>query len=106
MTGLVYCHQDMGALPIGHYKITGLEKVKMEEEFEAESSKYRFYPNESLDEGTLSGDEKQVLDAVIEKFRTFHASEIIDYMHNEKAYKETEDKEIIPFSLAKGIRSF
>ena len=32
MTGLVYCHEDMGALPVGHYKIGGLQFVNMEEE--------------------------------------------------------------------------
>ncbi len=106
ITGLVYCHQDMGALPIGHYKIAGLEKVIMKEEFEGESSKYRFYPNQSLDESYLSDEEKEVLDGVIEKFKMYSASEIIDYMHDEKAYKETENKEIIPFSLAKEIRNF
>lgn len=34
------------------------------------------------------------------------AKEIIDYMHNEKAYIETKPGEIIPFSLAKEIREF
>ena len=32
--------------------------------------------------------------------------EIVDYMHEEKAYAETVDGEIISFSLAKEIRTF
>ena len=35
-----------------------------------------------------------------------YAKDIVDYMHEEKAYKETNAGEIIPFSLAKEIRSF
>lgn len=52
MTGLVYCHEGMGALPIGHYKIGGLQKVCMEEEFDGENIKYRFLPTYN---GKLSG---------------------------------------------------
>ena len=43
---------------------------------------------------------------IIEKFKTFNAKQISAYMHEEVAYKKTEDKEIIPFSLAKQIRDF
>lgn len=106
MTGLVYCHEGMGALPIGHYKIGGLQKVNMEEEFDGESIKYRFLPNKKLDELSLSNEEKKILDMVIDKFKTYTAPQIIDYMHDEIAYKKTEENEIIPFSLAKQIRDF
>lgn len=106
MTGLIYCHEEMGALPIGHYKIGGLQKVKMEEEFDGENIKYRFLPNDKLDESSLSDEEKKILDMVIEKFKSYNASQIIDYMHDEIAYKRTVDKEVIPFSLAKEIRDF
>jgi len=108
MTGLVYCHEDMGALPIGHYKIGGLQRVNVEEEYdyETENIKYRFRPNEKLDETGLSIEERKILDMVIEKFKTKTAPQIINYMHDEVAYKETKDKEIIPFSLAKQIRDF
>lgn len=106
LTGLVYRHEGMGALPIGHYKIGGLEKVIMEEEFNGESISYRFLPNSKLSESDLSDDEKKILDMVIDKFKSFNATEIINYMHDEIAYKETRDKEVIPFSLAKEIRSF
>ena len=106
MTGLVYCHEAMGALPIGHYKIGGLQKVNMEEEFEGDSCKYRFLPNKNLDEASLSDEEKKILDMVIDKFKSYNASQIIEYMHDEIAYKNTVDKEVIPFSLAKENRDF
>lgn len=106
MTGLVYCHEEMGALPIGHYKIGGLQLVMVEEEYDYENVKYRFLPNEKLDEVSLSINERKILDMVIDKFKTYTAQQIIDYMHDEIAYKKTKDKEIIPFSLAKQIRDF
>ena len=106
MTGLVYCHEEMGALPIGHYKIGGLKLVNMEEECDDESVRYHFLPNEKLDEDSLSVEEKEVLDMVIAKFKTYTASQIVRYMHDEVAYNNTSDKEIIPFSLAKQIREF
>ena len=104
MTGLVYCHDDMGALPIGHYQIVGLEKVntKMEEEYEY--TKYHFLPNDKLDESILSDQEKDVLDRVINKFISFNAQEIVRYMHKETAYIKTKDGEVIPFCLAKEIK--
>ena len=106
MTGLVYCHEDMGALPIGHYKIGGLQFVNMEEECDYENVKYHFLPNDKLDESELSLEEKEILDKVIEKFKSYTAQQIIEYMHDEIAYKKTADKEIIPFSLAEQIRDF
>lgn len=106
MTGLVYCHEKMGALPIGHYNICGLERVNVEEEFDGENISYRFLPNNNLDEELLSNNEKEILDKVIEKFKNYKSADIIKYMHEEIAYKETEDKEVIPFTLAAQIRSF
>jgi putative zinc finger/helix-turn-helix YgiT family protein len=106
MTGLVYCHEDMGALPVGHYKIGGLPFVNMEEECQYENVMYHFLPNDKLDESELFAEEKEVLDKVIEKFKSYTAQQIIEYMHDEIAYKNTNDKDIIPFSLAKQIREF
>lgn len=106
MTGLVYRHEAMGALPIGHYKIGSLPNVKMEEESDGESIKYRFLPNRNIDDVSLSDEEKLILDKVIDKFKSYNASEIVDYMHKETAYIKTNDKEIIPFSLASEIKDF
>ena len=64
------------------------------------------YPTVGMDYSILSDREKAILDKVIEKFKNYKAKDIVDYMHEEKAYKETNTGEIIPFSLAKEIRSF
>lgn len=54
----------------------------------------------------MSDDEKAVLDKVITKFKNYKAKEIVNYMHEEKAYTETIPGDIIPFNLAKEIREF
>ena len=107
MTGMVYRHEQMGALPIGHYSLMNLENLNVKEEI---SSNYdmmiHIYPTAGMDYSILSDGEKVILNRVIEKFKNYKANEIVDYMHNEKAYSETITGEIIPFSLAKEIRNF
>lgn len=104
MTGLVYLHEGMAILPIGHYKIGELQNVNFEEAFDGENIKYRFLPNKDFDEVSFTDEEKQIFDTVIAKFKSYNISEIISYMHEENAYTKTHDKEIIPFSLAQEIR--
>ena len=84
-----------------------LENLDVREE---ESSKYdsmlHIYPTKGMDYSILSDGEKTIVDRVIKKFKNYKAQEIIDYMHEEKAYIETKSGDIIPFSLAKEIRDF
>lgn len=107
MTGLVYRHETMGALPIGHYSLMNLENLNIKEEISyTYDSMLYVYPSENVDYSILSDEEKLIFDTVIRKFKNFKASEIVDYMHEERAYKETLNGAIIPFSLAKEIREF
>lgn len=106
MTGLVYRHESMGALPIGHYSIMNLENIHVQEEEGYDSAKYHFYPNKDLNGVAFRKEESEVLDMVIKKFREFYAQDIVKYMHEEKAYLETKPGDIIPYSLAKEIREF
>lgn len=107
MTGMVYRHETMGALPIGHYSLMNLENLNVKEEMGYNyDTVIHIYPIAGMDYSVLSDEEKNILDKVIEKFKNFKTKEIVDYMHEEKAYIETNVGEIIPFSLAKEIRIF
>jgi len=106
MTGLVYCHDDMGALPIGHYKILDLENINVYKEEDYENTRYHILPNNKLDLSNLDSNDMDILDQVIYKFKNFKANDIVEYMHRERAYIETRDGQIIPFSLAKEINEF
>ena len=107
MTGMVYRHNDMGALPIGHYSLMNLENLNVhEEESYNYDSMLHIYPTDGMDYSALSKEDKEVLDTVIRKFKAYKAKEIVDYMHEEKAYLEKKPGEIISFALAKEIRDF
>ena len=107
ITGMVYRHNDLGALPIGHYSLMNLENLNIhEEESYNYDSMLHIYPTGGMDYSVLTVEDKNVLDTVIRKFKTYKAKEIVDYMHEERAYRETKDGDIIPFSLAKDIRDF
>ncbi len=107
ITGMVYRHNDMGALPVGHYSLMNLEKLNVhEEESYNYDSMLHIYPTQGMDYSVLTTEDKKVLDAVIRKFKNCKAKEIVDYMHEERAYRETRSGDIIPFSMAKDIRDF
>lgn len=107
MTGLVYCHKEMGALPVGHYKIMGLENVKFEETpvYDYDVS-YLFVENKKVNMDILSEKEIRILDSVIKKFGAYTGKELMEYMHSETAYINTKPNEIIPYDLAKDVRPF
>ncbi len=107
MSGMVYRHDQLGALPIGHYSLMNLENLNIQEEMSYNyDTMLHIYPAKEMDYSILSDDEKKILDKVILKFQNYKAKEIVDYMHEEKAYENTKPGEIIPFSLAKEIRVF
>ncbi len=107
MTGMVYRHEPMGALPVGHYSLMNLEKLNVQEEISCNyDTMLHVYPTADMDYSVLSDGEKAILDKLIMKFKDYKAKDIVDYMHNERAYSETKPGEIIPFSLAKEIRAF
>ncbi len=107
VTGLVYKHDEMGALPVGHYSLMNLERLEVKEESSYNyDSMLHIYPTANMNYSILSNDDRDILDQVIKQFTNFNAKEIVEYMHQETAYTETKQGEIIPFELAKDIRAF
>ncbi len=107
ISGMVYRHEAMGALPIGHYSLMNLENLNIQEEMSCNyNTMLHVYPTPNMDYSVLSDVEKAILDKVIAKFKDYKAKDIVNYMHGERAYSETKNGEIIPFSLAKEIREF
>lgn len=107
ITGLVYMHQRLGALPIAFDELMKLKSIKVEEEInefgDNYSINYHILPNEEYCENNLTEKEKNICDKVIRKFKSFTTKQLVEYMHNEKAYKETKNDEIIDFKYAKYI---
>ena len=108
ITGLVYMHKPMGALPIGHTDIINLPGINVEEENldKFEHTIYNILPNDKSDFSIISKEEIAILDQVINKFKGFSGAAIAEYMHKEYAYTHTTSNEIITFAYAKEIKDF
>ena len=108
LTGLVYTHKKMGALPIAYDELLKLPSIKVEEEImdkENYSVCYHILPNENYKPKVhLTAKEKEICDRVINKFKNFTTKELVEYMHREKAYTDTKPNEIINFSYAKFVK--
>ncbi len=107
LTGLVYSHKKMGAVPIAYDELLKLPSIKVEEEImdkENYSVCYHILPNENYKPKVhLTEKEKEICDRVINKFKNFTTKELVDYMHKEKAYTDTKPNEVIDFSYAKFV---
>lgn len=107
LTGLVYVHQKLGALPVGFDELMKFKNIKVEEETKNEKNDiaviYHIVPNKDYEESSLSKEEKEVINIVLNKFKDFNTAQIVEYMHNEKAYKNTNQNEVIKYTFAKDI---
>lgn len=101
ITGLVYRHMPMGALPVAHNELLELDCVRVrEEERDDGSVQYLVEPCDGVDLGVLNKCEREVLDHVVERFKYCNAKAIVDTMHKERAYVETAPGQIISFEFA------
>lgn len=105
MTGLVYKHMPLGALPIAYDEIMSLPTIKVVEELICDDISYRIQPNKEVNIADFNLEELSVLEAVATTFKGFNSREIIEYMHKEKAYTDTMPNQIIPYSLAKQLNA-
>ncbi len=108
VTGLVYVHKAMGALPVGHESIMNLSGICVEEEMpdNFDYSIYHILPNNHADFSCLLPEELEILDKVADKFHAYTGKEIAKYMHQEYAYQNTNPNQIIRFTDAEKIKDF
>lgn len=101
ITGLAYYHMTYGACPLGIDLILDSKSIECEEIEEEESTKYLI---KSVDiDYILSEDEIESIKMVVDKFHEFSSSQIVEYMHKEKAYIETKEYEFIPYEYSKEL---
>ena len=106
MTGLVYLHKPLGALPLAHDEIIFLPTVCVIEEEYEESTSYHIVPFDDAAEPAFPLEEQEILSKVALQFRTMTGKAISDYMHEENAYKETAQNEVILYSMTRNIVKF
>lgn len=106
MTGLVYTHMPLGALPIGFDELMYRPSINVTEEYNEEYTAYKITPADDTCLKDLSMDEMEILIQVASYFKDFKTKQIIDYCHDETAYTETAENQVIPYSLSAQIREF
>ncbi len=107
ITGLVYEHRIYGALPIAYDELLELPSINYEIKIsDDEKYEYKIFANKDYKVVGLSKQEKEIINKVINKFKNFKSHEIAEYMHEERAYKETKSDQIITFDLTKDLREF
>ena len=103
MTGLVYEHKPLGALPIAHGEIIYLPTVKVAEEENEYGTSYNIVALSNPHNPVFSLVEQETLNKVASRFKDISGKDISEYMHGEAAYKNTAEGEIIMYSQAHGI---
>ena len=100
ISGLVYRALPMGAVPVAYESIVDLSAIHCEEIDMGDGTGYRFLPTENKTYPTLGPEDREILDAVIQRFGRASKNEIVETMHHEDAYTETAPNDIIQFKYA------
>ncbi|MBO4910951.1 MAG: DUF4065 domain-containing protein [Lachnospiraceae bacterium] len=100
ISGLVYRALPMGAVPIAYETIINLNNLSYEEIEFGDGTGYKFLPNNNNNYKSLSKEDKEILESIIQRFGKVSKDEIVQTMHLESAYKNTEPNNIISFKYA------
>ena len=100
ISGLVYRSLPMGAVPVAYESIIDLSTIHYEEVDMGEGTGYRFLPTEQKTYPSLSQEDQEILNAIIERFGKIPKAEVVETMHHEDAYTETAPHDIIQFKYA------
>lgn len=106
ISGLVYRALPMGAVPVAYESIVDLSTIHCEEIDMGEGIGYKFLPTESKEYLHLTSEDKEILDAVIQRFGKTSKNLIVETMHREDAYTETAPNDIIQFKYAQTLSLF
>lgn len=108
ISGLIYKHMPMGALPVGYKEICDLNSVDKEYLEIHDTISTQFLPKNSdeINETLFTLDEMEILNEVCRRFENVSGSELSDIMHEEDAYQITDKNDILDFSLIKKLKAF
>ncbi len=114
ISGLVYKHLPYGAVPIGYNEILDVfnNSILIEEEYLGckdngeEMIASRIINLKKIDKTKLEPSEITALEIVHKKFKSLGSLAISKIMHEEKAYKKTNDGDLISFEWAEKLKDF
>lgn len=107
MSGTEYVHLPFGPVPRNYDILFGLlaadHVAHIEILFEHGYERHQVVPDCRLADGSLSEQERTVLNRIYERFADFGSAEISDYSHREEGYRATKPGEVISYSYARNI---
>ena len=100
ISGLAYRALAMGAVPEAYNQIVSLEGVEFDTVLYGEYIGYKFNSAPGFQVKELTPLEIKTLDDIISKLGHLNKDEIVSKMHEEEAYRHTDNNCIISFSFA------
>ena len=91
-----------GACPLGLDLILDSPSIELKEIIEDDYMKTLVVKVDT--DYKLTPQETEIIDIVINKFKKMTTNEIIEYMHQEKAYLETKENSFISFDYAEFVK--
>ena len=101
--GLEYIHNYYGAYPVGYNDKLSNDNIIVSTEYYEKYDTYVYKIKSCKSVIELSDEEKNIVDIVFNRFNNYSTKELVDYMHEEKAYKNTKNNEIISYDYAKTL---
>lgn len=103
ISGLVYRALPMGAVPVAYESIVDLSTIHCEEIEIGDGVGYKFLPTKDKHYTHLTLEDREILDAVIQRFGKASKSQIVEAMHQEDAYIKTAPHDIIQFKYTQTL---
>jgi len=114
ISGLVYEHLPYGAVPVGYNELLDAfnNSISIKEEYLGckdngeEMIANRIVNLKKIDKTKLEPSEISALEIVNKRFKNLGSTAISKIMHEEEAYKNTSDGDLISFKWAKKLKDF
>jgi putative zinc finger/helix-turn-helix YgiT family protein len=111
ISGLVYTHMPLGALPLGHdmlfqafSNVISIQEESLNYSDDEDIIGYRIHNLEKVDLNKLKPSEIAIMNKVDTFFKEMGSKKISEYMHEETAYKNTNLGDLISFKLAAKLK--
>ena len=101
--GLEYIHNYYGAYPVGYNDKLSNDNIVVATDYYEKYDSFVYTIISCKSSLELDEKEKDILNIIIDKFKDYSTKDIVEYMHKEKAYTDTNNNEIISYEYAKTL---
>lgn len=109
ISGVPYWHKEFGPVPVEHDTVLGsgtalnIFSINEEEDIATGYTKMIVKSDVPFNDAYFTEEELTTMKFVEDFFATFGSKAISDYSHQEEAWKQTKEEEVISYSFAKSI---